>query len=62
MLAGEEELTKTVSRYQVDFMVEKRSNCCAMGVEAGPHLLLSQGGFSKLQITGNTKRERKLTV
>jgi hypothetical protein len=43
-------------------MVEKKSNCCALGVEAGPHLFLSQGGFRKLQITGKAKRERKLAA
>jgi hypothetical protein len=36
-------------------MVDKKSNWCTMGVEAGPLLLLREGGFSELQIT-----ERKI--
>jgi hypothetical protein len=43
-------------------MVEKRSNCCAIGVEAGPYLLLSEEGFSKLKITGKAKRESKFAA
>lgn len=62
VLVGEDELTKFASRNQVGFVIEEKSNCCAMGVKAGPHLLLSDGGFSKLQITGKAKRESKLAA
>jgi hypothetical protein len=51
ILAGKERLTKAVSQYEAYLVVDKKSDCCAMGVETGPLLLLSEGGFSELQIT-----------
>lgn len=30
-------------------MVDKKSNCCAIGEEAGPLLLSREGGFGEVQ-------------
>jgi hypothetical protein len=39
-------------------MVDKKINCCAICVDAGPLLLLSEGEFSELQIAGKLPEER----